>query len=160
MTHRSQALADRVQEGAGILAAFADRLSDPEWKAVVPKDGRTVGQVVHHVALVYPIEVDLARAIAQGKAVTDVTWDVVATLNADNARKHAAVTKAEAVDLLRRNSQAAADAIRGFSDAELDTAAAFSLSYGAPMTAQFVIEDHAVRHSWHHLARLRTVLGK
>jgi hypothetical protein len=27
------------------------------------------------------------------------------------------------------------------------------------MTAQFVLEDHAVRHSWHHLARLRKVLG-
>ena len=47
-----------------------------------------------------------------------------------------------------------------FTDEQLDTAAPFSLSYGAPMTAQFVIEDHALRHSWHHLARIRAVLGK
>jgi hypothetical protein len=27
------------------------------------------------------------------------------------------------------------------------------------MTVQFVIEDHALRHSWHHLARLRRTVG-
>jgi hypothetical protein len=42
----------------------------------------------------------------------------------------------------------------------LDQAAPFSLSFGAPVTAQFVIEDHALRHSWHHLARIREVLGR
>jgi len=39
-------------------------------------------------------------------------------------------------------------------------AAPFSLSYGAPMTAQFVIEDHALRHSWHHLARIREAVNR
>jgi len=34
------------------------------------------------------------------------------------------------------------------------------LSYGAPMTAQFVIEDHAMRHAWHHLFRIRRALGR
>lgn len=28
------------------------------------------------------------------------------------------------------------------------------------VTAQFVIEDHALRHSWHHLARIREALGR
>ena len=45
--------------------------------------------IVHHVATVYPIEIDLARAIASGKAVTDVTWDVVAQLNAKHAEEQA-----------------------------------------------------------------------
>jgi len=42
----------------------------------------------------------------------------------------------------------------------LDRAAPFSLAFGAPVTAQFVLEDHAVRHSWHHLARIREALGR
>ena len=49
--------------------------------AGVGTDHRTVGVIVHHVASVYPIEIDLARAIARGNAVTDVTWEVVAQLN-------------------------------------------------------------------------------
>ena len=70
------------------------------------------------------------------------------------------VTKADALELLRKNSRQAAESVRAFSDEGLDQAAAFSLSFGAPVTAQFVIEDHAVRHSWHHLARIRTALAR
>jgi hypothetical protein len=44
-------------------------------------------------------------------------------------------------------------------DEQLDTAAPFGLSFDAPVTAQFVIEDHALRHSWHHLARIKQTLG-
>jgi uncharacterized damage-inducible protein DinB len=115
---------------------------------------------VHHVASVYPIEIELARAVASGKAVTEVTWQAVAGMNAKHAQDNAEVTKAAALELLRRNSREAAAAVRAFTDDELDRAAPFSLSFAAPVTAQFVLEDHAVRHSWHHLARIRTALGR
>ena len=161
MGRRAEALAGRIEDGAAALAAFAERLSDAEWgTAVSSTDRRTVGQIVHHVALVYPIEIDLARAVAGGNAVTDVTWPVVAELNANHAREHAQVSRATALDLLRKNSRAAVDAVRAFSDEELDRSAPFSLSFGAPVTAQFVLEDHAVRHSWHHLFRIRAALGR
>jgi hypothetical protein len=61
---------------------------------------------------------------------------------------------------LRKNSREAAGAVRAFTDDQLDSAAPFSLSFGAPVTAQFVVEDHALRHSWHHLARIRKTLGR
>jgi hypothetical protein len=161
MIRRAESLAARIEQGAADLATFAEGLSDAEWGTPTsPTDRRTVGQIVNHVALVYPIEVDLARAIASGNVVTDVTWQVVAELNAGHAREHAQVTKAEALELLRTNSREAADSVRAFKDEELDRAAPFSLSFGAPVTAQFVVEDHAVRHSWHHLARIRTAVGR
>ena len=158
---RAELLADRIEEGAAGLAAFAEGLSESEWRTPVSaSDRRPVGVIVHHVASVYPIEIDLARAIASGKAVTDVTWEVVAGLNGKHAQENAEVSKAAAVELLRRNSREAAAAVRAFTEDELDEAAPFSLSFGAPVTAQFVIEDHALRHSWHHLARIRKVLGR
>ncbi len=161
ITGRAESLADRIEEGAAGLSAFAEGLSEEEWRTPVSAtDRRSVGVIVHHVASVYPIEIDLARTIASGKAVTDVTWDVVAELNAKHAQDQAEVTKAAALELLRRNSGEAAAAVRAFTDEELDRAAPFSLSFGAPVTAQFVIEDHALRHSWHHLARIRTALGR
>jgi hypothetical protein len=160
---RAEALADRIEEGAAALAAFAEGLSEAEWRVPVQesgKDGRSAGIIVHHVASMYPIEIDLARTVASGKAVADVTWEVVAELNAKHAQEQAGVTKAAALELLRRNSREAAAAVRAFTDDELDQAAPLSLSYGAPVTAQFVIEDHALRHSWHHLARIRIALGR
>ena len=162
-TGRAESLADRIEVGAAGLAAFAEGLSEERWRTPVPesgRDNRSVGVIVHHVASVYPIEIDLARTIASGKAVTDVTWKIVAELNAKHAHDQAGVTKAAALELLLKNSREAAAAVRAFTDEELDRAAPFSLSFGAPVTAQFVIEDHAVRHSWHHLARIRTALGR
>ncbi len=162
MGRRAELLAGRIEEGAAGLAAFVEGLSDSQWHTPMSggNDTRSVGVIVHHVAAVYPVEVDLARAIAAGKAVTDVTWEVVADLNAKNARENASISKAEALEMLRKNSREAAAAVRAFTDEELDRAARFSLAYGAPITAQFVIEDHPVRHSWHHLARIRHALGR
>lgn len=159
-SRRASVLAARIEQGAEDLAAFAETLTDAQWKVPMAggSDRRTVGVIVHHVANMYPIEIDAARAIAAGKPV-DVTWEAVAEINAGHAKEQAAVTRAAAIELLRRNSRAAADAVREFTDEDLDGAAPFGLSYGAPMTAQFVIEDHALRHAWHHLARIRRALG-
>jgi len=158
---RSEALAQRIEEGAEGLAAFVEDLSEAEWSIPVsPTDTRSVGVVVHHVAAVYPIQIDLAKAIARGTPVAEVTWEVVAGLNAQHAADQASATKTAALELLKQNSRAAAAAVRQFTDEQLDAAAPFGLSYGAPVTAQFVIEDHALRHSWHHLARIRKALGR
>ena len=158
---RAQRLAERLKDGAAKLAAFAETLSEAEWNTPTSAtDSRPIGVIVHHVASMYPIEIDVAKAVAGGNAITEVTWEVVAGINAKHAIEQFRVTKAEALELLRRNSREAAAAVRAFTDEELDRAAPFSLSYGAPMTAQFVIEDHAMRHSWHHLARIRKALGR
>lgn len=160
---RAESLANRIEEGAAQLAAFAEGLSEAEWRAPGSpnsSDRRSVGVIVHHVASVYPIEVDLAKTIGTGKAVMEVTWEVVADLNAKHSAENANISKAAALELLRKNSREAAAAVRVFTDAQLDQAAPFGLSFGAPVTAQFVIEDHALRHSWHHLAKLRKALGR
>jgi hypothetical protein len=123
-------------------------------------DRRSVGTVVHHVASIYPIEIQIAQTIANGTAVTDVSWHAVAELNAKHGEEHGVPDKFATLELLRRNSREAATAVRSFTEAQLDSAAAFSLSFGAPMTAQFVIEDHALRHSWHHLAQIKRAVGQ
>ena len=157
---REELLAARIEEGAARLAAFAESLSEDEWRASISEtDQRSVGVVVHHVASMYPIEIDLARAIASGSSVSNVTWEVVAQINANHAQDNAQVSKSAALELLRQNSREAAAVVRGFSDQELDNAAPLGLSFDAPVTTQFAIEDHALRHSWHHLAKIRKALG-
>ena len=89
-----------------------------------------------------------------------MTWDAVHEMNAGHAKEYDAVTKEAALDLLRRNSAAAAAAIRALSDEELDRAAPVSLNADAPLTCQFMLEDHAVRHSYHHLAGIQAALKR
>jgi len=114
---------------------------------------------VHHVADVYPLEVQIAQTVASGQPIAGVTWAAVAEMNAKHAAGNASVTRAAAIEHLKRNSKAAADAVRKFSDEQLDRAAGVSLNGDAPLTAQFVLEDHAVRHSFHHLAKMKAAVG-
>ena len=151
-------MAARLEQGASALAEFASSLTEAEWNAVVPRDGRTVGVIVHHVANMYPLEVQLAMLLADGKSIAGVMWDDVHAVNATHAAEYSAVTKSVARELLLRNSAIAADTIRKLSDWQLDRAAPVSLNSDAPLTCQFFLEDHAVRHSYHHLARLRAAL--
>jgi hypothetical protein len=147
MNNRSEALAARLEAGASALASFASNLSEAEWKTPLPHDGRTVGVVVHHVASVYPIEIQLATLLASGQPINGVTWDVVHKMNGNHASDNQGVTKEAALALLAANSAAAAASIRALSDEELDRAAPVSLNSNAPLTCQFMLEDHAVRHS-------------
>ena len=157
---RAEALAEVLEQGAQALASFAKGLSDAEWRTRGPRDERPVGVVVHHVATMYPLEIQLAQTLARGEAVAGVTWDAVHAMNAAHAKEFAGVTKEEALDLLEKNSAEAAAAIRALSDDELSTAAPISMYDDAPLTCQFMLEDHAVRHSWHHLAAIRRLLKR
>ena len=160
MNKRSNALAERLEQGARALATLANTLTDAEWQTPVPKDGRKVGVIVHHVASVYPLEIQLAQTLAEGKPIEGVSWDAVHEMNAGHASEQAAVTREAALDLLRKNSAAAADAIRALGDEDLDRAAPVSLYANAPLTCQFFLEDHALRHSYHHLGGIRRALKK
>ena len=158
---RARALADRIEKGAAGLAAFAETLTEAEWKVpVTATDRRPVGMIVYHVALVYPVEVDIAKAIATGGEIPGVRWEDIAEMNGAHAKEHAGVTKAAALALLRENSRKAAEAIRALPDEQLDRAAPIPLYENAPLTAQFFIEDHALRHSSHHLGRIRRAVGR
>lgn len=157
---RSYDLARRLELGALALEAFANSLTESEWQSRVPGDGRKIGVVVHHVATMYPIEIELAQTLAAGQPVEGLTWDMVNKMNAEHAQANDGVTKDEAIDLLRHHSALAAAAIREFTDEDLDQAAPVSLNGNAPLTCQFIVEDHALRHSYHHLARIRAALAK
>jgi hypothetical protein len=158
MSQRSDALADRLEQGARALATLASGLTDDEWQTRIPKDGRKIGVIVHHVATMYPLEIHLAQQLGEGQPVAGVSWEDVHQMNAAHAKEHDGVTKDAALDLLRRHSTAAAAAIRALRDEQLDRAATVSLNADAPLTCQFLLEDHAVRHSYHHLAAVRAAL--
>ena len=102
MNNRSEALAARLEAGAKALAAFAATLSEAEWQTRLPKDGRKIGVVVHHVASVYPIEIQLASLLAAGQPITGVTWDAVATMNRDHAKENDGVDKGSHACLVGR----------------------------------------------------------
>jgi hypothetical protein len=158
MAQRSRVLADRIAQGAEQIAALAETLTDAQWSTPVLPDGRKAGVMIHHVASMYPIEVDIARKLGGGESIIGLGWPDIAAINAKHAQDNAGVTKKEAVDLVRQNGKAAAEAIAGFTDEMLDNGGTISLYGNPPLTCQFWIEDHPLRHSWHHVAKIKAGL--
>lgn len=159
MNSRAKVLADRIARGAENIAAFAETLTDAQWATPIAPDGRKAGVMIHHVASVYGLEVDVARKLGAGESIVGVTWGDIKAMNAKHAEENAGVGKKETAELVRKNGRMAADAIAEFSDAMLDNGGTISLYGDAPLTCQFWIEDHPLRHSWHHLAKIKAVLG-
>jgi len=157
MSKRTEALAVRLEEGARALVGLARTLTEAEWQTPT-KDGRKIGVVVHHVGNMYPLEIQLALTLAKGEAIKGVTWDDVHAVNARHAKDFERVTKEEAVHFVEIQSAAAAEAIRQLTDDQLDLAAPVSLNADAPLTTQFFLEDHAVRHSYYHTMRISEAL--
>ena len=124
MSQRARALADRIEEGAAGLAAYVEGLSEAEWRAPLSEKGtdrRSIGVIVHHVASVYPIEVDLARAIASGKAVTDEHWEVVAEVERQSRQGAVRSSKVGGAGTSKAEQpRGGPAAVRTFTDEELD----------------------------------------
>jgi hypothetical protein len=160
MSARSEALAARLEANATALAEFARGLSAADWATPVPHDLRSVGTVVHHVASVYPIEIQLAQLLASGKPMEGVTMNAVHEMNAGHNTENPRPDQTETIAFLLASAKTAADAIRAMSDADLDSVQPASLYDGVPISCQFMLEDHAVRHSHHHLVVIKRALGR
>ncbi len=159
MSQRAEALADRVEQGARELIAAVEAMSDENWGTDCPGEQRSVGTLVHHVGAAYLAERDLVLALATGQDMSSLTWEMVDQGNAQHAGEHAHCTKEEALDLIRRSSASAAEAIRGLSDEQLDRTVRLRLHWEAPLSVQYVIEQHPVAHPYIHLESIRAALS-
>ncbi|HMQ51394.1 MAG TPA: ClbS/DfsB family four-helix bundle protein [Anaerolineae bacterium] len=160
MSKRANAIAERIEQGGEALATFTESLSEADWQAFVPNEDRTVGALVHHVAGFCVPLVDWAKGVAAGKPISGVTWDDIAQMNAQHAQEYAIVDKKETLEMLRTNTKAAADKVREFTDEELDTAAPVCLYWDTPLSAQFFIEFHSVRHNYNHLDSIKAAFNR
>lgn len=159
MSIRAQGLAQRVAQGHQEVISFIKECSEAEWNTICPKENWSVGVVIHHVASVLPVEIELTKILASGQPITGVTMTEVNENNAEHAEEYVHCSKVETLELLERNSAMAVETIQKLSDEELDNTAAVSLHWNAPLTTQYFIEDHPLSHSYHHMTNIRAALG-
>src|SRR5262245_66491611 len=105
MSERAGNLAQQLEQANHALIATVEGLSDAQWRAKTPGDGRSVGVVAHHVAVSHKSVAGLVGAIAHGQPVPKITMEMIHEGNATHAAQHANCTKAETLALLRQNGE-------------------------------------------------------
>ena len=156
MSERAQTLADHLEQANRDLIHTVEGLSDAQWRAKTPGDGRTVGVVAHHVAASHKSVAGLVDAIAHGRTVPTITMEMIHEGNATHATQHAHCTKAETLALLRQNGAAAVATVRGLNETQLDRTVAFPMG---TMTAAQVVERVLTGHANGHHDTIRRALN-
>jgi hypothetical protein len=160
-TTRGQALATRLEEATDILIARIEPCSEVQWSASTPNEDRSVGTMVHHIAVQAPIVAGWGAQVGN-REIPPVTMEMVHADNAAHAAAHASPDKAETLALLRRNTAIAANILRGLSDAQLEQTVPLPLLGGQPFSAQMIFEmvliGHIQGYPHSHLPNIETAL--
>ncbi len=128
------------------------------WKATT-REGWPVGVTAHHAASHTGLA-HFARAIAAGERspLADFTVDVLNQGNASHAKEFANVTREQTLAQLLTDGQAAVEAVRGLTDADLAKTAAMAFAGGAQLSARQIIEGPLLGDVQAHLDSITTAI--
>ncbi len=155
MSEIARDLADRFQRSNGELIVFAEGLSEEQWRALCPREWRTFGVVVYHIAEGLALITDVARAVATEQPLPPGLVRNAEEANSKNAlqaTEHVDCTRQETVELLHRNGAASVEFVRGLTNEQL---ARSRLVWGREATVEALIEHVLIGHLAGHYATLR-----
>jgi len=156
MSEQALALANRLDQVNNALIATIGQMSEADWQTQCTNDTRSVGIVIRHITDAHAFVLGAAQAVAAGKSLPTLTWEMVHADTSRHAGKHAHCDRAETIELLRRNSAEASRAIRGMSEEQLARKSTWGLD--GEVTAQQVIELHMIGHVQEHLANIEAAI--
>lgn len=158
MGARAESLAKQFETKAAEMTAVIKGLSDADWKKTTAAEKWPVGVTAHHVAGGHEGILGIVKTLAAGQSIPNFTMDMLNEMNAKHAKEQAGCTKAETLALHEKGAAAAAAAVRGLSDAELDKKG--TVLAGMPaMTTQQAIEGILINHINDHMGSIRKTVG-
>jgi uncharacterized damage-inducible protein DinB len=69
VSERAQALAEQFEQANNEAIAAVEGCSDEQWRRHVESENRSVGVVMHHVAIAHPVIAEWLTAAARGQDV-------------------------------------------------------------------------------------------
>jgi hypothetical protein len=159
MGAKSEALArqfdGKVQEATKVF----EGLSDAEWKKVTSAEKWPVGVVAHHVAGAHEGIIGIVKTISSGQPMPHFTMEMLDGMNAKHAQEFANCTKAETLELHKKNAASAATVVRGLGDAELAKSGS-PLAGMPPMSVEQMVTGILINHIDDHLGSIRATIGR
>ena len=157
MGARGETLAKQFEAKVQEATAVIEKLSDADWKKVTAAEKWPVGVTAHHIASAHQGIGGIMKALADGKAGPNIPMEGLHQMNAQHAKEFATCSKAETLDLHRKNAAAAAALLRSIDDAAFDkTGTVFT---GAPAMSAAQMAGILSSHIDEHLASIRSTVG-
>ncbi|MGD0863245.1 MAG: DinB family protein [Candidatus Limnocylindrales bacterium] len=140
------------------VIAFVRGLTGDEWRAPCERGGRSIGQVVEHIAAGHLIIAGIVEAMALGLPLPVASRRTEATgarFNARQAARFADHSPSDGLRSLRRNGGIVARFLASLTDEQLDRA---TDTIEGPLTTQDEIEHGLLGHLRRHFEEVRAAV--
>jgi hypothetical protein len=158
MAERVQTLIQSFDALISGFSVYVEGLTDAQWNTLVPKEGRTVGVVAHHLAEATVPIAQLCAALANRQDFT-LTKETIDGFNAHHAAEYAGATKAETLALLKSNALASSGVIGSLADSQLDNTGAVAILGGQQVPAHTMAQEAWLGHISDHWDSIKATLG-
>ena len=157
MGAKGETLAKQFEAKVQEATAVFEKLSDADWKKVTSAEKWPVGVTAHHVASSHQGIGGIMKSLAEGKGGPNIPMEGLHQMNAQHAKDFANCTKAETVELHKKNAAAAASLLRGLDDAAFDKTG--SVFTGAPAMSAGQMAGILCSHIDEHLGSIKKTIA-
>jgi DinB superfamily len=159
MGAKTGALAAELEGKARDAVATLEKLGDEDWRKVTAAEKWPVGVTAHHLAVGLEAVAGIVTGIVSGAPPRGIfTRPMLDQMNAQHAKEHGDITRAETLSLLRKGAATASAVVRGLSDDQLAKSATV-FTDGPPMTAEQLIRLGLLSHVEEHMDSIRKTVG-
>lgn len=158
---KAEALIEQMNRTNAAVIQAAEDCSTEQWQLPVgEEDGRPIGVVFHHIAVVYPIAIDWAQMIGNGEPLPAFSREQLTTFNAAHAQKQADTPQTDTIAFLKQVTEETAVALQTLSDEQLARTAPIPLAGGKAFSAEWVMQAFAIKHAENHLKAIQATINE
>jgi len=155
MSERARNLAERLEAFNRDMITFVDHLTEEEWGKVCAREDWGVGVTARHIgAGHYEGAAWLTKMIVAGEKLPELTGEQIDQMANQHAREHADCTKAEVLEILRKNGDMLVAFAARLDDADLDRTG-YLAAIGGDLSAQQLLENVVLQSGGQHFANLK-----
>jgi DinB family protein len=158
MATKAETLAKQFETKVQEATSTIEKLSDADWKKVTSAEKWPVGVTAHHVAQGHEPIAGIVKTVASGQPMPHFTMAMLDDMNAKHAQEHANCTKAETLELHRRNAATAASVVRGLTDEQLAKSGTVLVGM-PPMSVEQIVTGILINHIDDHFGSIRNTVG-
>ena len=159
MSQRAKDISKRIGSFADEVITFVESLTGSDWNKICDWEDWTVGVTARHVGAGHFAISKMAAMIVKGEDLPPLSMDQINAMSEKDSRKHSDCTKAEALELLRKNSAELAAFASGLTDDELDRKGSMP-AFGGEVTTEQLLDFIIFQSAAQHFDSMRAAVGK